>query len=155
MNIKVIAILFTLIAAFSINCFAQATTEDSVKAVVTGLFSAMKSSDGQGVMKAFSDSAILQTIGNSKTGQTVIRTQNVKDFAAFVNTTVNGDADERISFETIKIDADLAIVWTPYQFYYKNQFSHCGVNSFHLIRINGEWKIHFLIDTRRKTPCNL
>jgi hypothetical protein len=64
-----------------------------------------------------------------------------------------GAADERISFETIRIDGPLAIVWTPYKFYFNGQFSHCGVNSFHLVRLNGSWKIHFLIDTRRKEPC--
>ncbi|MFT2543406.1 hypothetical protein ACMWP9_36050, partial [Escherichia coli] len=62
-------------------------------------------------------------------------------------------ADERIVFDVVKIDADLAIVWTPYQFYRNGTFSHCGVNSFQLVRLNGRWKIQYLIDTRRKTGC--
>jgi len=62
-------------------------------------------------------------------------------------------ADERIVFETIRIDGPLASVWTPYNFYYEGKFSHCGVNSFQLVKINGEWKIQYLIDTRRKQGC--
>ena len=33
------------------------------------------------------------------------------------------------------------------------KFSHCGVDSFQLVFINGQWKIQCLIDTRRKQPC--
>ena len=31
-----------------------------------------------------------------------------------------------------------------------DNFSHCGVNSFQLFNDNGQWKIIYLIDTRRK-----
>jgi len=62
-------------------------------------------------------------------------------------------ADERISFETIKIDGPLAIAWTPYKFYYEGKFSHCGVNSFQLVRVDNQWRIQYLIDTRRRQGC--
>jgi Domain of unknown function (DUF4440) len=152
MKLKRLAFSILLAASISVAGFSQ-TAEDSVKTVVNSLFTAMKNSDGPALLRLFSDSAILQTIASSKTGETVIRSQKVNDFANVVSTLPKGDADERISFETVKVDGALAIVWTPYQFYYKSSFSHCGVNSFHLVRINGEWKIHFLIDTRRKMPC--
>jgi len=50
-------------------------------------------------------------------------------------------ANERIVFKTVKTDAGLASVLTPYRFYFKKEFSYCGVNSFQLVRINGLWKI--------------
>jgi len=53
----------------------------------------------------------------------------------------------------VKIDGPLAIVWTPYKFYFNGKFSHCGVNSFQLVRFNGVWKIQYLIDTRRRAGC--
>lgn len=64
-----------------------------------------------------------------------------------------GGLDERIQFDVVKVDGPLASVWTPYKFYFKGQFSHCGVNSFQLVRVNGEWKIQYLIDTRRRNDC--
>ena len=144
-------VAFLLLAVF---CQLQAQSEeDSVKAVVNAMFDAMKNGNEQGLKNCFSDSAILQTIANTKTGQKVIRTEQVADFATSVSKLPKGAADERIVFETIRIDGPLAIVWTPYKFYYNGQFSHCGVNSFHLVKLNGNWKIHFLIDTRRKEPC--
>ena len=149
---KPILIMLTLVFC-SAKSYSQ-TTEDSVKAVVVMLFEGMKNGDASMVSNAFSDSAVLQTIARNKEGQTIIKNEQVKDFAEFVGKQKKGIADERISFETIKIDGPLAIAWTPYKFYYEGKFSHCGVNSFQLVRINGRWKIQYLIDTRRRQGCD-
>jgi len=53
----------------------------------------------------------------------------------------------------IKIDGPLAFVWAPYNFFYKGKFSHCGVDCFAMVRMNGSWKIQYIIDTRRKNAC--
>ncbi len=47
----------------------------------------------------------------------------------------------------------MANVWAPYEFYLNNDFSHCGVNSFQLFFDGIQWKIIYLIDTRRKQGC--
>jgi len=101
----------------------------------------------------FADSAILQTIVNAKSGKTIIRNDAVAGFIEFVGKQTRGAADEQISFGSIKIDGDLASVWTPYKFFYNGAFSHCGVNSFQLVRLNNQWKVQYLIDTRRKNNC--
>ena len=142
-----------LIMLFCISYTQAQTAEDSVKAAVNQLFEGMKSANATLVKTAFADSAILQTIGTTKAGATFIRNEAIGDFADFVGKQKVGAADERIQFETIKIDGPLAIVWTPYKFYYNGQFSHCGVNSFQLVRLNGQWKIQYIIDTRRKDNC--
>jgi len=137
-------------------CFSSLkaqTTTDSVKAAVNLLFEAMKSSDGAKLQTAFADSAVLQTIFQTKEGKVVIKNELVKDFAESIGKLEKGVADERIQFDVIRIDGPLAIVWTPYKFYYKGQFLHCGVDSWQLVRLNGVWKIQYLIDTRRKEPC--
>lgn len=136
-----------------LNTAVAQSTEDSVKAVVNNMFAAMKNADSVGLKNSFSEWAVLQTITRNKEGETIVRTDAINDFASFVGKTNKGDADERISFSAIHIDGALASVWTPYQFYYKGNFSHCGVNSFQLIRVNGQWKIQYIIDTRRKEAC--
>ena len=145
-------IFLTLFLIAAISSRAQ-TTEDSVKAAVKLLFDGMITSDAAKLQSAFADSAILQTIISTNDGKLDIRNELVKAFAASISKIAKGDADERIQFETIKIDGPLASVWTPYKFYYKGQFSHCGVDSYQLVRIKGQWKIQYLIDTRRKLPC--
>ena len=129
------------------------TTEDSVKAVVKQLFDGMKNSDALMIRNAFADSAILQSIGKDKEGKMVIENDKVEEFAKFISGLKKGVADEQIVFESIKIDGPLAIVWAPYKFYFDGKFSHCGVDSFQLVFINGQWKIQYLIDTRRKQTC--
>jgi hypothetical protein len=134
------------------NVFSQ-TSADSVKMVINKMFTAMKTGDSLLLTQCFADSAVLQTVVKSKDGKVSVRSEEVNEFARQIVKLPKGDADERITFDIVKVDADLAIAWTPYQFYYKGNFSHCGVNSFQLVRINGQWKIQYLIDTRRKDNC--
>lgn len=146
---------FLLILTFSLfsqKGFSQ-STEDSVKAVVNDLFTAMRNGDAGGLASVFSESAVMQTITRNREKMTVVRNETVSEFAEFVGKLKKDSADERIIFESIKIDGPMAAVWTPYEFYFNGKFSHCGVNSFQLVRFDGEWKIQYLIDTRRITGC--
>ena len=136
-------IFFLLISSFS---FAQNTSEKEIIKPIESLFNAMKSADSLGVKNAFSGSAIMQTFGKNQE----IRTDKVEDFAKQVGVSQAGDLDERFTISKILVDGNMASVWVPYQFYYKGNFSHCGVNSFQLAKINNEWKIQYIIDTRRK-----
>ena len=140
------------VCGFTICSFAQSSV-DSVKKVINTLFTAMKTSDGVLLATCFSDSAIMQTIAKDRTGGALIRNEIVVDFINQVAGLPKGAADERIKYDVVKVDGPLAIVWTPYQFYYNGQFSHCGANSFQLVRLNRAWKIQYLIDTRRKEGC--
>ena len=139
-------IFFLLISSFS---FAQNTSEKEIIKPIENLFNAMKSADSLGVKNAFSGSAIMQTFGKNQE----IRTDKVEDFAKQVGASQAGDLDERFTISKILVDGNMASVWVPYQFYYKDNFSHCGVNSFQLAKINNEWKIQYIIDTRRKDNC--
>ena len=150
---KQILILLTAIQCVSIVTNAQ-TAEDSVKAVVNQLFTAMKNTDVSMLKDAFADSAVLQTIRRKQDGTFFVQNERVIDFISQIGMAKKDSLDERITFETLKIDGPLAIVWTPYKFYYAGKFSHCGVNSFQIVRINGRWKIQLLIDTRRRQGCD-
>jgi Domain of unknown function (DUF4440) len=132
--------------------YAQ-SAEDSVKAAVNQLFTAMKDANPSLLQASFADSAILQTIMAGKDEKTVVRTEAVREFADAIGKLAKGTADERIRFDVVRIDGDLAMVWAPYSFYYNGTLHHCGVDSFQLIRMNGTWKIQYIIDTRRKQPC--
>ena len=146
--------LFVLtVLALSVNSSIGQSAEDSVKAVIGRMFEGMKNADPVLLKSSFADSMVLQTISRNKEGILVVKNENPEAFIEFIRKETPGNADERITFETVKVDGPLAIAWTPYNFYYKGQFSHCGVNSFQLVRFNGEWKIQYLIDTRRKQGC--
>lgn len=137
----------------SLTCVSKAqTAEDSVKAVINQFFKAMKTADGKLLLSCFGDSAILQTIVE-KDGSTTVKNEDIKEFADFVSQVKENDADERITFHDIKVDGPLAMAWTPYKFYWKGEFSHCGVDVFQLVKTNAGWKVQYIIDTRRKDNC--
>ncbi|WP_379964622.1 nuclear transport factor 2 family protein [Epilithonimonas sp. UC225_85] len=143
---KIFSLFFILISS---SIFAQTSEETLIKTSINSLFDGMKTSDSTKITKAFSKNAVLQTI--TKNGE--VKTENIKDFAASISKAAKESLDERISFSNILIDGNLASVWTPYGFYYQGKFSHCGVNSFQLVKANNEWKIQYIIDTRRKDNC--
>src|SRR5688572_25758828 len=91
------------------HLFAQ-NEEESVKRVVQTMFVAMKNADASLLATTFSDSAIFQTIVNDKDGIVKVRNEDVKNFINFVSKEEKGNADEKIVFETIKIDGPLALV---------------------------------------------
>lgn len=130
------------------------TTEDSIKATVNNLFTGMQNADTVLLKSTFADGAIFQTITRDKEGNTIVKTEAVQGFIDYVGKQPKGDADERITFGSIKIDGPLASAWTPYNFYAGGKFSHCGANSFQLVKLKGEWRIQYLIDTRRRQGCN-
>lgn len=143
-----------LLSVVLIAASSQAqTATDSVKATIDKMFLAMRMADSTMFKEAMADSAIMQTIMRDKSGASFVKTENTLEFARFVSTIPKGAADERITYDVIRIDGPLAIAWTPYKFYLNGQFSHCGVNSFQLVRLKGGWKIQYIIDTRRKQPC--
>ena len=134
---------------FSSFCFAQKTENDAIKESIENLFAGMKNADTVIIKSVFADNAILQTITKSD----AVKTEKLQDFLSSFSKLSKNDADEKIKFEAIHVDGNLASVFTPYEFYYKGKFSHCGANSFQLVKQNNVWKIQYLIDTRR-TNCN-
>jgi flagellar biosynthesis regulator FlbT len=145
-------LLFLLSVAIFHGASAQ-SAQDEVKAAVNRLFTAMKNADSASLINCFTDSAILQTIANTTEGKVAIHNEATAEFAKQISKLQKGFADERITFDVLRIDGALAIVWAPYKFYYKGKFSHCGVDSFELVKVNGQWKIQYLIDTRRTVGC--
>jgi hypothetical protein len=144
---------FALLLLGSLAAKAQ-TEEEKVKVPIQALFDGMRKSDTALIRSAFAPDAVLQTITKSKEGQVSVKAEVLNEFIASIVTAKPGALDERIKYDGIRVDADLASVWTPYQFYYNASFSHCGVNSFQLVRINGQWKIQYIIDTRRRQGCD-
>lgn len=143
---KAISLILVFISSFFL---AQKSEEESIKSTVNQIFTGMKTSDSVLIKKSFHKNAVLQTI--TRTAE--VKNESINDFALSISKAEKGSLDERIIFSNILIDGNLASVWTPYEFYYKGQFSHCGVNSFQLVKSNNEWKIQYIIDTRRKDNC--
>ena len=147
---KSILVLLTLF--LSSYSFAQ-KDEELVRQSIVRFFDGMRLSDTSMIRSTFAPKAIMQTVNKNKAGEVMVGSEVLDSFIYFVAKPHSEIYDERISFDIIRVDADLAIAWTPYKFYIGDKFSHCGVNSFQLVRLNGSWKIQYIIDTRRRKPC--
>ena len=106
------------------------------------------------VRACFVPGAQLQSVVSSGEGHTRLVNEPVDSFLVALAKPHKEVYDERISYDLVRIDGALAIVWAPYKFYLGTTFSHCGVDAFQLAWINGSWKIIYLADTRRKQACD-
>ncbi|MFM7840088.1 MAG: hypothetical protein ACKO6K_11000 [Chitinophagaceae bacterium] len=130
------------------------SAQDSVRQTVQTLMKGMLLADSSMIRQAFTEQAVLQTIkSGGAQGTPILQNESVDEFVQAVGKLKPGVADEQVEFGAVHLDGDLASVWTPYRFFRSGQFSHCGVNSFQLVRGEKGWKIQYLIDTRRKQPC--
>ncbi|MBO2007479.1 nuclear transport factor 2 family protein [Siccationidurans soli] len=126
---------------------------ESVKQTVTAFFDGMRRGDSTAVRRTLAPGAVFHGIG-SKPGQPVgLQTESINGFLKAVGTPHADVWDERVQFDQVLIDANLASVWAPYEFYLGSKFSHCGYDSFQLVKLAEGWKIAHIIDTRRKEKC--
>lgn len=61
--------------------------------------------------------------------------------------------DERLFDLEQWVDGLMAAVWTRYEFWLGDRYSHCGYDAFQLIQLNGEWKIIAGADTQKRDPA--
>lgn len=150
--------LFLALLAFYSNAFAQKPkpddSEKAIKATINHFFEGMEKGDTLLLKNACTPTIVLQTYMADKDGKMQLYTEAFSEFLTMVSAPNTDQYDERIKFEAIHAEKSLASVWTPYSFYINGQRSHCGTNSFQLIKTNEGWKIQYILDTRRKQGCN-
>lgn len=148
---KLIFTILTLLLTNMNHLHAQ-SEEERVKLPVMQLFNGMRQSDTAMIRSAFHKNASLHSVIKNKKGETVFTSETLDNFIEIIGKPHTEIYDERIEFETIKIDGNMAIAWTPYKFFVGEKFSHCGVNVFLLVKEGAGWKIQTITDTRRKDP---
>lgn len=132
----------TLLCAMLLNTpIAQAENEEQqVLQAVTALFDAMRDKDADALRSAFLAEGRLGTDGTE----------------AWIAQVSNSEAylDEVTFDETVLIDDTMAMAWTPYNLFVNDGFHHCGVDVFSFRKVEGQWKILQLDDTRRTEGCD-
>lgn len=151
---KKIALLVGMLAFLAVIPAYSQTEEKEVEAVIRSLFEGMKLKNATQIAASFSPEGLMQTVVEKPDGNTV-GSNSVADFVnRIANTPATTTLDERIQAYHIRVDGPMASAWTPYRFYVNDTFSHCGVNSFQLVKMAEGWKIVYIVDTRRKEPCD-
>jgi len=145
---------FIVIIIISQSIEAQQVEKNQIKEVISLFFKGLQSGDTLLIKQTISKDLKLQTTFKNKEGKSILRNEDVSKFLNSVASKNTKDIwEEKLLSYHIQVDGTMANVWTPYEFYLNNDFSHCGVNSFQLFFDGKKWSIIYLIDTRRKQDC--
>ncbi len=146
--------LFTILfLAITLSSFAQ-TDEEQIKASINQVFDGMRKNDTTLIRQVLHPSCFLKSIGKNKEGVVKLQEDAIIDWLKSVGTKRDGVVlDERLTAYDIKIDGEMAMAWTPYEFYVNDKFNHCGVDLFTMMKTDKGWKIVGIVDTRRKDNC--
>ena len=150
-------LLTVLVCCVSLNLCAQESEKIAVQKTIESFFEGFHNQDSLQIKATVSETIIMQTISNDEAGKSSVKTQDFSEFLrAITGIPKTTEFREVIKSYAIQIDGPMANAWTPYEFQLNNAFHHCGVNSFQLFKDNLEgWQIIYLIDTRRKSECDL
>lgn len=148
-------IIILLVLLISTTITAQDSEEIKVKQAIDTFFEGFHKGDTMLMKSVMYGKFPTQTTYKNKEGKSILVTEeSSKLIQAIASRPVDQKWDERLLDYSIQVDGTMANAWTPYEFWFNDAFSHCGVNSFQLFNDDGNWKIIYLIDTRRREGCN-
>ena len=123
----------------------------AVLAVVQRLFDAMAQRDTVAARALLMPGSRFVSLRTS--GPTAVPRQQTD--TAFLRSLATGreKLHERMWNPIVRVHGQLAEVWTPYDFHIDGRFSHCGVDSFTLMKIANVWQLVTIVYTVEPTGC--
>ena len=146
-------LLCLLIGASLANRPLLGQTDDAKAAVrvVEQMFEALKAGDTAGMRAVMHPAArVIQT--GTREGAPFARVNTLDDFLKAIGG-AGRKLEERIYNPEVRIDDNLATVWVQYDFLVNGQISHCGVDSYQLVRTGEGWRVLHVVDTQRREGC--
>jgi hypothetical protein len=127
---------------------ARCADDGSPVAVAQKLFDAMKAHDAAAAGALFLPGATLGSV--DATGKV-----SIIPFEKFVDRVGTGKGVwvERIWDQKVLEHGPIAVVWANYDFRLDGKLSHCGIDSFQMLKTESGWKISAVSDTRKTSGC--
>ncbi|MBT5072642.1 MAG: hypothetical protein HOJ34_00375 [Kordiimonadaceae bacterium] len=151
--IKISCKILMLLALFGVSSHSNAAGTYAEKAAVAKLldnvFNAMRAGDDETLKTLILEDTKLDRIAP---GQSVTRGVSA-DWIGWVGTLNPGQADEQIFDVEINVEGPLATAWAPFTIAIDGELKSCGINHFTLVKMNGDWKVAYLIDTHTPEKC--
>ncbi len=137
---KIITILF-LTALMGVTASSQKTDDRSAAiAVVNQLFTEMANANPAGILALHTPTSDLAAVQKGRDGKTRYSSINGEAFSKMF-TDKSRVMREEMYDPKFEVSGDWAMVWGRYVFFVGDKLSHCGINQFNLVRIDGVWKI--------------
>ena len=136
-----------IVTFLSLKVFAAADAQGPM-APVQQLFDAMASHNSEAARALFLPEAHLFSIRADAMAAATPYSQFVERIGASKDKWL-----ERIWNPQILEQGSVAVVWAEYDFHRNCEFSHCGIDSFSLLKTASGWKIASISDTRQTKGC--
>lgn len=126
--------------------------EAEVLAVVNRLWEAMRTNDSVMARSVFDSTAQFARIVD-RNGARFVRWDRADNFVKAIGS-AKTPWIERMVAPQVRVDGNLASVWTWYDFSVDGKVSHCGYDSIELAKLLTGWKIIYIADTQQRTGCD-
>lgn len=154
MRSRVAAIAVAAMALAAPDPASAQDTKAEVVGVIKGMFDALARGDTAAMRGYFvAEGRVTQT--GTQQGKPFYRVNPIDAFLKSIGGAVaqGRKLEEKIAEPTVTIEDNLAHVWSRYDFFVDGAKSHCGVDSYHLVRTADGWKLLDIVDTQRR-PCS-
>lgn len=124
---------------------------------VQSIFDALAEGDGEALRRVMHPDVLMHSVERSADGVPSVSTSTLDQLVARVEGS-EAVLTERMFDAEVRMSGDLAMVWTPYDFYVGDSLSHCGADAVLLARDveTRSWRIVSLSWTRLQPPeCEL
>lgn len=138
--------IFVTIAVCSlltVGAFAQAGDKKAAADVIEKLWAGMKAKSADQIKAVFMPGGQLVAIDKPRDGKGISTTRVLSgdQFAKMISEAKAPEFIESMPQPSVHVDGDVAIVTGRYTFTVGGNFSHCGTNTFNLVRTTEGWKI--------------
>ena len=150
------SILLTALFLYAPNAHAQSSDLEAVLAVTQKIFDAVHSQNQDDWRAIQLPEGTTLSLRSGKEIQNNASNLNLARNKDFVARLVKNESDylERWTAEpTVMIRGPIAVVWGEYEFWIDGNFSHCGVDSVDLVKLDGEWKMANIMWTVELENC--
>lgn len=140
-----------VLASFSQSARAQASDVEgkAAIAVADSVLAALSSGDNATLARLTLDSSVVGGVG-LRDG---VERLSLRTWGLYINRTGPSTFTERGFDATARVQDRVAQVWMPYDLYRGDKWSHCGVDTFTLMKSEGHWRVAALIYTIEQPPA--
>ena len=140
-----------VLAFLARSLHAQSSDADSkaVIAVADSVLAALSTGDHAALSRLTIDSAVVGGVG-LRDG---VERLTLRTWGLYISRTGASTFTERGFGATARVQDRVAQVWMPYDLYIGDKWSHCGVDTFTLMKNEGRWRVAALIYTIEQPPA--
>jgi hypothetical protein len=127
---------------------ARSAEATAVIAVADSVLAALTTGDSAVLARLTLDSAVVGGIGL----HAGVERWSLRSWGLYITRAGPSSFTERGFDATARVQDRVAQVWMPYDLYLGDQWSHCGVDAFTLMKRDGRWRVAALIYTIEQPP---